>query len=115
MGMLAGVPPVTRLVAATGVLLAILTTFDIASPLNFILNWKLVRLKGEYWRLITCFLYYGELDLVFFWHLHIVVFYCSRLESTFFDGRALDFFYMLTVGMSLILLCNLVSSRARVT
>ena len=68
------------------------------------LNWQLILQEYQFWRLITCFLFFGTFGLAFFWNTYVLVFYCSTLEEVAFRGKAGDFLWMLLCGAGMLLL-----------
>lgn len=96
-------PPVTRALVLSSVLLMALCSLEIISPFSLYLHWKLVLKERQYWRLVTNFLFNGEFGLSFFWNLYLIVFYCSSLEDLSFRRKSADFFYMLFTSGALLL------------
>lgn len=90
-------PIVTR----TYVTLASLTTagcaLEIITPYNVYFNSKLI-MKGEVWRLLTNFFFFGNLGLDFVFHMFFLLKYCKSLEEGSFRGRSADFLWMLMLG-----------------
>lgn len=80
-----------------------LCSLDLVSPFSLYLNWSLILGKGEIWRLVSCFLFFGEFGLHFFWNLYMLMFYCASLESEAFKGRPADFVWFLMATGSIIL------------
>jgi hypothetical protein len=96
-------PPVTRLIIATSGLLALLSTLDMVSPLSLYLNWDLVIKERQWWRLFTCFFFFGEFSVHFCWHIYVYLQYCSSLEQVGFRGRVADFVWMIASSGLLLL------------
>lgn len=99
-------PPVTRALVFSSVLLMALCSLEIISPFSLYLHWKLVLKERQYWRLVTNFLFNGEFGLSFFWNLYLIVFYCSSLEDLSFRRKSADFFYMLFMSATTLLLIS---------
>ncbi|KNG78746.1 derlin-2 [Plasmodium falciparum IGH-CR14] len=78
---LGNVPLITRLYLILSFALMELCSLDIISPLSLYLNWNLVLREHQYWRLITCFLYFGSFGIHFFWDVYVLIYYCSSLEE----------------------------------
>jgi Derlin-2/3 len=76
---------------------------DLVSPLTLYYNYDLILLKGQYWRLLSSFLFFGQFSLDFLFHMYFVVRYCRLLEDGKFRGRAADFLFMLIFGAALML------------
>lgn len=91
-------PIVTR----TYVTLAFLTTagcaLEIITPYNIYFNANLIFKKGELWRLMTNFFFFGKFGLDFVFHMFFLIKYCKSLEEGSFRGRSADFLWMLLFG-----------------
>jgi Derlin-2/3 len=100
------IPVISRcyFTAAVGVTTACF--LDLISPLTLYYNYDLVIQKGQYWRLLSSFLFFGTFSLDFLFHMYFVVRYCRLLEEGSFRGRTADFAFMLLYGASLMLLCT---------
>lgn len=98
-----GLPPVTRIVIGASTVIALLCTLDMISPLSLYLNWDLIYNQRQWWRLISCFFFLGELNLQFCWNIFIYIQYCSSLEEVSFRGKTPDFVWMLVSAGSLLL------------
>jgi len=88
-------PPVTRCLLIASVSLMVLCSLDMISPLSLYLNWQLIIYEMQWWRLITCFLFFGDFGMGFFWNTYVLVFYCSSLEAVAFHSKSADFLWML--------------------
>jgi Derlin-2/3 len=97
------------LTAAVGVTAACF--LDVVSPLTLYYNYDLIVDKGQYWRLITSFLFFGSFSLDFLFHMYFVVRYCRLLEEGPYRSRPLDFVCMLLFGMAAMLGFTLVGNR----
>ena len=104
------IPVVSRcyLTAAVGTTTACF--LDLVSPLTLYYNLDLIMGKGQYWRLLTSFFFFGGFSLDFLFHMYFVIRYCRLLEEGPFRGRKVDFLYMLFVGAILMLTCSVVMS-----
>ncbi|KAK9819602.1 hypothetical protein WJX72_000162 [[Myrmecia] bisecta] len=95
-------PIVTR----TYVTLAFLTTagcaLEVVTPFNIYFNARLIFQKGEVWRLLTNFFFFGSLGLDFVFHMFFLVKYSKALEEGSFRGRSADFMWMLLFGGTLL-------------
>lgn len=104
------IPPITR----TYISLAVITTgavsLDVVTPFKLYLNWELVFKKVHIWRVLTNFLYFGNLSLDFLFHMFFLYRYCKMLETHSFRGRTADFLYMLMFGAALLLLVSPMTS-----
>lgn len=45
---------------------------EVLPPLRLLYDWPLIR-KGEVWRLLTNFFFFGSLDLDFLFHMYFLV------------------------------------------
>mmetsp|Transcript_18802 Transcript_18802/g.38776 ORF Transcript_18802/g.38776 Transcript_18802/m.38776 type:complete len:213 (+) Transcript_18802:33-671(+) len=96
-------PPVTRCLILTSVLLMVLCSLDVISPFTLYLNWQLIIYELQLWRLVTCFLFFGNFSLQFCWNTYVLVFYCSSLEEIAFHRKSADFLWMLVCGAGMLL------------
>jgi Derlin-2/3 len=58
-------------------------------------SWKLFWNEGQYWRLLSTFLYFGKFSLDTLFHLYFLLQYCQTLEDESFRGKRADFVYFL--------------------
>lgn len=103
LGWLVGLPPVTRVIVCLSVTLTIACSLEIIHPLRLYYHPRLCWAHGQWWRVLTTFLFFGEVrDLRDALHLLLnVVFvlrYARSLESASFAGRPADFLWMLLLG-----------------
>ncbi|CAA7394424.1 unnamed protein product [Spirodela intermedia] len=91
-------PIITRSYLTAAFVTTAACTLEIISPYSLYLNPKLVVRRYEIWRLVTNFLFFGKLDLDFFFHMFFLARYCKLLEENSFRGRTADFFYMVLFG-----------------
>jgi hypothetical protein len=56
-------------------------TPQIITPFNVYFNTNLIFRKGEVWRLLTNFFFFGSLGLDFVFHMFFLVKYCKSLEE----------------------------------
>jgi len=82
------------IVSRTYFTLSFLTTagcaLEIISPLSLYFNYSLI-LRGQVWRLVTSFLFFGLFSLDFVFHMYFLIRYCRLLEENSFTGRQADF------------------------
>ncbi|SOV83746.1 derlin-1 [Plasmodium sp. gorilla clade G3] len=100
---LGNVPLITRLYLILSFALMVLCSLDIISPLSLYLNWNLVLREHQYWRLITCFLYFGSFGIHFFWDVYVLIYYCSSLEEVTFRNNSADFLWMIILSCCMLL------------
>ena len=65
-------------------------------------NTNLIFRRGELWRLVTNFFFFGNLGLDFVFHMFFLVKYAKSLEEGSFRGRSADFLWMLMLGGGLL-------------
>ncbi|SPJ13045.1 derlin-1 [Plasmodium sp. DRC-Itaito] len=100
---LGNVPLITRIYLILSFALMVLCSLDIISPLSLYLNWNLVLREHQYWRLITCFLYFGSFGIHFFWDVYVLIYYCSSLEEVTFRNNSADFLWMIILSCCMLL------------
>lgn len=91
------VPPVTRLYVTSAFITTASCSLDIVSPFSLYFNLQLVA-KGQVWRLLTNFFFFGALGIDFLFHMFFLARYCRLLEEGSFRGRTSDFALMLLFG-----------------
>ncbi|KIW00779.1 uncharacterized protein PV09_07759 [Verruconis gallopava] len=96
-------PPVTRYWTTASVICSVLVQCHVISPFNMFYSVRAVFNKGQYWRLISTFIYFGPLSLDLVFHIFFTQRYSRLLEES--SGRSpAKFMYLLTFA-SLCLLC----------
>lgn len=98
------IPPVTRVYTTACVLTTIGVTLNFVSPFQLYYNPILILKKGQIWRLITSFLFFGIFHFNFFFNLIFTYRYCKMLEDGSFRGKTADFVVMLLFGGLLIII-----------
>lgn len=107
----ASVPPITRCYLLSAIALMCLCSLDILSPFHLYLNWSLVFKKFQVWRLVSCFLFFGDFSLHFFWNLYILLCYSGSLEKGCFRNRPADFlWFFITTGSIVLVLSYIFNS-----
>lgn len=101
------IPLISRLYLTAAVGTSTACFLDLVSPLTLYYNFDLIVSKGQYWRLITSFLFFGSFSLDFMFHMYFVVRYCRLLEEGSFRGRQADFIVMLFYGATLMVFSTL--------
>ncbi|KAI9019858.1 Der1-like family-domain-containing protein [Hyaloraphidium curvatum] len=97
--------PVGTRVYLTAVFLTTLACqLDLVSPFHLYFNWDLIWKGGQYWRLVTSFLYFGNFSVDFLFHMFFLVRYSRALEEGSFRGRTADFVWMLLLAASAIII-----------
>uniref|UniRef100_A0A7S1M5I4 Derlin n=1 Tax=Neobodo designis TaxID=312471 RepID=A0A7S1M5I4_NEODS len=102
-GWVHNIPIVTKLYMVGALAISIGLTFDLVSPLSLYLGHTQVWQRGEYWRLLTTFLFFGKIDVGFFFNMHFLYFYSRRLEEHFYFNRTGEFVcLLLTAALTLL-------------
>lgn len=97
------IPPVTRVYTTACVITTVAVTLNLTSPFQLYFNPILILKKGQVWRLITSFLFFGTFHFNFFFNMVFTYRYCRMLEESSFRGKSADFVVMLVFGGSLII------------
>mmetsp|Transcript_22304 Transcript_22304/g.37312 ORF Transcript_22304/g.37312 Transcript_22304/m.37312 type:complete len:271 (-) Transcript_22304:468-1280(-) len=101
------IPLISRLYLTSAFTISTACFLDFVSPLTLYYNYDLIMNKGQYWRIITSFLFFGTFSIDFLFHMYFVVRYCRLLEEGSFRGRTADFLFMMIYGASLMLFCSM--------
>lgn len=99
------IPIVSRVYLTASFITTAACALDVISPFSLYFNFGLIVYKGQLWRIITNFLFFGLFSLDFLFHMYFLVRYCRLLEEgTDFRGRTGDFVWMLMFGATLMTL-----------
>lgn len=98
------IPVISRIYLTVAVGTTTACFMDIISPLTLYYNYDLILQKGQYWRIISSFLFFGSFSLDFLFHMYFILRYCSLLEEGKFRGRTADFIFMLMIGAFLMII-----------
>ncbi|KAL8280485.1 hypothetical protein RQP46_007133 [Phenoliferia psychrophenolica] len=95
------VPPITKayLIGAIG-------QCNLVTPLQLYFTYRSAFEYGQFWRVFTTFLYWGNLSLDFFFHLFFFMRYSRMLEESTFHGRRGDYVWLLMVSCTLLLILS---------
>lgn len=104
------IPIVSRLYLCAAVVTTTACFIDVVSPLTLYYNYELIFNKGQYWRLISSFMFFGTFSLDFLFHMYFLVRYCRLLEEGFFRGRTADFLFMLLFGGAIMIILSTIFS-----
>ncbi|KAJ3411639.1 Derlin-2 [Chytridiales sp. JEL 0842] len=86
---------------------------DILYPFQLHFSYDLVFKAGQYWRLLTSFLYFGNFSIDFLFHMFFMVRYARMLEEGYFRGRTADFLWLFMLGaVAIVVLTPLFSRRS---
>ncbi|XP_043721847.1 derlin-1 isoform X2 [Telopea speciosissima] len=98
-------PPITK---AYGTLCLLATTayqIGLYNPVYFALDYRLVFLRFQVWRLFTNFFFLGNFSINFGIRLLMIIRYGVQLENGPFERRTADFLWMMVFGgLSLLVL-----------
>ncbi|CAK65426.1 unnamed protein product (macronuclear) [Paramecium tetraurelia] len=90
------IPPLTRVIIISSVILSYATYIQYLKPSNLYLNYKLAFSdQFQPWRTVTSILYFGDLDLITVMHLIFFQQISSYLESHTFLGFANYLYYLI--------------------
>ncbi|KAM0674628.1 hypothetical protein GVAV_001815 [Gurleya vavrai] len=97
-------PPLTKSIAVLCCLISLLVYIKAISP--FYLSYSTFYLKKlQIWRLLTCFFYFGPLNIDTALHIIFLCRYSRMLEDGFLHTS--DYFYMLSIVMTLLFTASL--------
>ena len=66
------IPPVSRFYLTSAFLTTAACAVELVSPFTLYFNYELV-LEGQFWRLITSFLFFGTFSVDFLFHMYFLV------------------------------------------
>jgi len=67
------IPPVSRFYLTGAFLTTAACAVDIVSPFTLYFNYDLVFHQGQFWRLITPYLFFGTFSIDFLFHMYFLV------------------------------------------
>ena len=97
-------PPVTRTYLACCIAATGLCALDVLSPFHLYYNWLSIVAKGQTWRLVTSFCYFGNAGINFFLNMIFLLRYSKGLEEGYGPARMWDFAFCMAAGAALVLL-----------
>lgn len=94
-------PPITRTYLVAAVTTTFLVQFKIVSAYLLYLDFNLIFYKFNFWRLITCFLFFGTFSLPFIFTMVMLVQNFRSAETQYFSGSRgmAEFIHLLLFGM----------------
>ena len=104
------IPVVSRLYLTAALCTTSACFLEIVSPFTLYYNYDLIVEKGQYWRLLTSFLFFGSFSLDFLFHIYFVVRYCRLLEEGVYRNRKSDFVYMFFFGATAMVISAMILS-----
>lgn len=91
-------PVVTRAYTTACVITTLAVQLDLVSPFQLYFNPILIVEQYQLWRLITTFLFFGNVSFSFFFNMIFTYRYCRMLEEGSFRRRTADFVMMFIYG-----------------
>lgn len=98
------IPPVTKYYTAFTAILALSLQFGYITPYQLYYHPELVFYKGQLWRLISTFIYFGNFGIDFLFHTFFMMRYFRSLEEGWYRDRKADFFFLILFGCILLLI-----------
>lgn len=99
-------PPVTRVWLGLTLAVSVAEHVGILSQFQLWFSPRQVFVKGEIWRLVTCFLYFGRLDLDSLLHIFFTMRYSWVLEDESFQGRKADYVWLIVLSSTSLLVLS---------
>jgi len=97
--MIKDVPPITRTLCGISILLTLMTYVELISPSNLYFSFTLAFKNMQLWRVVTNFLFLGELTLHTCFKILLLYRFSRRLEEYSFRGNAGNYLFFLTFGI----------------
>ncbi|KAJ2478595.1 hypothetical protein IWW56_003621 [Coemansia sp. RSA 2131] len=90
-------PLFTRIYTTGIVVLTLAIQLEWATPLSLFYTYHATFVQGEYWRLLTTFLFLGTFSLDWILNIYFIVRYCRDLEEGSYLNRPADFMWMVAL------------------
>ena len=100
-------PPVTRVYLLLSFVTNALCFSKIINGLSLLLNFQLIIQHYNFLRLFSHLFYFGETGIKSIFYIFFFSRYSKALESFSFQGRGMEYLYLLLTGNSLLLLMKL--------
>ena len=100
-------PPVTRGYLVLSFITNALCFSKIVNGISLLINFQLIIIHYNYWRIFSHLLYFGETGVKSIFYIFFFSRYSKALESFSFQGRGFEYLYLLLTGNSLLLLMKL--------
>lgn len=100
------IPPITRIWAGSAIALAVAEHVHLVDQFQLWFSYRLVIQKFEFWRLITCFVYFGPFGIDFLFHLFFFMRYSRMLEESSYANRKADYVWLLLFSSALLILLS---------
>ncbi|ORZ25749.1 Derlin [Absidia repens] len=101
------IPPITRIYVTSACLTSLAVQLGFVHPLHLWLNYDSIA-NGQWWRLITNFLYFGPLSIDFLFHMFFLARYSRMMEEGFYRSKPADYVWLLTFAASTLILSSLI-------
>ncbi|KAJ3095657.1 Derlin-2 [Phlyctochytrium planicorne] len=106
------IPIITRTFLTAVFFTTLALQLHLVHPLQLHFSFDLIFRSGQYWRLLTSFLYFGEFSVDFLFHMFFLQRYARMLEEGSFRGRTADFFWLFLLGgTAFVLITPLVTTK----
>lgn len=99
---LRSIPVITRVYVIALCAMSVATTVGIVAPIDICFLLPSI-LRGQVWRLVTCFIFHGKLSIHFFFHLRFLYVYSRKLEENHYHNRAAEYLWLLLVAAALLI------------
>lgn len=104
------IPVVTRMWITSIVASAVLVQCGFVNRMQMLYNFRKVYEEHEYWRLLTTFVYCGQLDANLLFFIYYIAQYSRMLEESSYSGRTAEYVWILTLaGSALVALSSFTS------
>ncbi|KAI7830128.1 Der1-like family-domain-containing protein [Kickxella alabastrina] len=105
------IPICTRVYLTSIVAVTLAVQLDWFTPHQLLYTPTYTFSRGEYWRLLTTFLYLGRFSLDMFLNMYFIIQYCRDLEEGSYLTRPADFAYhMVLLGVTLLVVGPIVGA-----
>jgi Derlin-2/3 len=96
------IPVISRLYLTSAFLTTAACAIDLVTPFSLYFSLDLI-VKGQIWRLVTTFLFFGVFSIDFLFHMYFLVRYSRLLEEGDFRGRRAHFLYMILFSVMIMI------------
>eukprot|EP00826_Nyctotherus_ovalis_P051359 TRINITY_DN6412_c0_g4_i3.p1 TRINITY_DN6412_c0_g4~~TRINITY_DN6412_c0_g4_i3.p1 ORF type:complete len:146 (+),score=21.81 TRINITY_DN6412_c0_g4_i3:93-530(+) len=103
------IPPWSKTYLIACVVLAAVSTYGIISPAYYLLIYQQL-FRGQIWRLLTAFIYFGDFSINFLFHTLFMITFLPNLEKMYQKKRG-DLVVMLVFVMALVLIFSTIVNR----
>ncbi|KAJ2348184.1 hypothetical protein GGH91_001502 [Coemansia sp. RSA 2671] len=89
------IPTCTRIYMTATVALTLALQLEWATPFQVFYSYEYAFGRGQYWRVLTTFLYMGKFSLEWILNMYFIIQYCRDLEEGSFLNRPADFAWLM--------------------